>query len=39
MDNKCTLVADVFVIWAKDEQGVLRGFIARKDFKGLIPRS
>ena len=28
-------VADVFVIWAKDEQGVLRGFIARKDFKWL----
>ena len=28
-------VADVFVIWAKDEQGVLRGFIAREDFKGL----
>ena len=28
-------VADVFVIWAKDEQGVLRGFIARKDFIGL----
>jgi glutaryl-CoA dehydrogenase len=28
-------VADVFIIWAKDEQGVLRGFIARKDFKGL----
>ena len=28
-------VADVFVIWAKDEQGVLRGFIARKGFKGL----
>ena len=28
-------VADIFVIWAKDEQGVLRGFIARKDFKGL----
>ena len=28
-------IADVFVIWAKDEQGVLRGFIARKDFKGL----
>ena len=28
-------VADVFVIWAKDEQGVLRGFLARKDFKGL----
>ena len=28
-------VADIFVIWAKDEQGVLRGFIAKKDFKGL----
>ena len=28
-------VADVFVIWAKDEQGVLRGFIAKKGFKGL----
>ena len=28
-------VADLFVIWAKDEQGVLRGFIAEKDFKGL----
>ena len=28
-------IADVFVIWAKDEQGVLRGFIAEKDFKGL----
>ena len=31
-------VADVFVIWAKDEQGILRGFIARKDFKGLEPK-
>ena len=28
-------IADIFVIWAKDEQGVLRGFIARKEFKGL----
>lgn len=28
-------IADVFVIWAKDEQGVLRGFIAEKNFKGL----
>ena len=28
-------VADVFVIWAKDEQGVLRGFIAEKGAKGL----
>ena len=31
-------IADVFVIWAKDEQGVLRGFIARKEFKGLEAR-
>ena len=28
-------IADVFVIWAKDEQGVLRGFVAKKEFKGL----
>jgi glutaryl-CoA dehydrogenase len=28
-------IADVFVIWAKDEQGVLRGFIADKGTKGL----
>ena len=28
-------VADVFNIWAKDAQGVLRGFIAKKEFKGL----
>ena len=28
-------VADVLVIWAKDEQGVLRGFIAEKGSKGL----
>ena len=28
-------IADVFVIWAKDEQGVLRGFIARKEFTVL----
>ena len=28
-------IADVFVIWAKDEQGVLRGFIAEKGTKGL----
>ena len=28
-------VADVFVIWAKEAQGVLRGFIARKGCKGL----
>jgi glutaryl-CoA dehydrogenase len=28
-------LADVFVIWAKDPEGVLRGFIAEKDFEGL----
>ena len=28
-------IADVLVIWAKDEQGVLRGFIVDKDLKGL----
>jgi glutaryl-CoA dehydrogenase len=28
-------VADVLIIWAKDEQGVLRGFIAEKGDKGL----
>ena len=29
-------IADLFIIWAKDEQGVLRGFILeREDSKGL----
>ena len=28
-------IADIFVIWAKDEQGVLRGFIAEKDDKNI----
>ena len=28
-------IADVLVIWAKDEQGVLRGLIVEKDSKGL----
>jgi glutaryl-CoA dehydrogenase len=28
-------VADILVIWAKDEQGVLRGFLAEKGAKGL----
>ena len=28
-------IADVLVIWAKDEQGVLRGFIIDRDSKGL----
>lgn len=28
-------IADVFVIWAKDDEGEIRGFILEKDFKGL----
>jgi glutaryl-CoA dehydrogenase len=28
-------IADVFVIWAKDDNGDIRGFILEKDFKGL----
>tara|TARA_B100001142_G_C14348893_1_gene661190 strand:+ start:7223 stop:8380 length:1158 start_codon:yes stop_codon:yes gene_type:complete len=28
-------IADVLIIWAKDEQGVLRGFIVDSDCKGL----
>lgn len=28
-------VADVFVVWAKDEEGVVRGFILEKGWKGL----
>ena len=28
-------IADVLVIWAKDEQGVLRGFIVDRESKGL----
>ena len=28
-------IADVLVIWAKDEQGVLRGFIVERDCEGL----
>ena len=28
-------IADVLIIWAKDEQGVLRGFIVERDVKGL----
>ena len=28
-------VADVFVVWAKDEEGVIRGFILEKGMKGL----
>eukprot|EP01116_Phalansterium_solitarium_P010327 TRINITY_DN24_c0_g1_i1.p1 TRINITY_DN24_c0_g1~~TRINITY_DN24_c0_g1_i1.p1 ORF type:complete len:419 (+),score=35.61 TRINITY_DN24_c0_g1_i1:134-1390(+) len=28
-------IADVFVIWAKDDQGIIRGFILEKGMKGL----
>jgi glutaryl-CoA dehydrogenase len=28
-------IADVFVVWAKDEQNVIRGFLLEKGFKGL----
>jgi len=28
-------IADVFVVWAKDEQGVIRGYILEKGMKGL----
>jgi glutaryl-CoA dehydrogenase len=28
-------IADVFVIWAKDDEGLLRGFILEKGMKGL----
>jgi glutaryl-CoA dehydrogenase len=28
-------IADIFIIWAKDEQGILRGFIAEKGDKNI----
>jgi len=28
-------IADVFVVWAKDDEGDIRGFILEKDFTGL----
>lgn len=28
-------IADVFVVWAKDDDGVLRGFVLEKDMAGL----
>ncbi|HSP57439.1 MAG TPA: acyl-CoA dehydrogenase [Halomonas sp.] len=28
-------IADVFVIWARDEEGIIRGFILEKGMKGL----
>lgn len=29
-------IADVFVVWAKDEKGEIRGFILEKGMKGLM---
>jgi glutaryl-CoA dehydrogenase len=28
-------IADVFLVWAKDEEDAIRGFVLEKDFKGL----
>ena len=28
-------IADIFIVWAKDDQGIIRGFILEKDMKGL----
>jgi glutaryl-CoA dehydrogenase len=28
-------IADIFVVWAKDDQGIIRGFILEKGMKGL----
>ncbi|MCG8382629.1 MAG: acyl-CoA dehydrogenase [Gammaproteobacteria bacterium] len=28
-------IADVFIIWAKDDSGVIRGFVLEKDMEGL----
>lgn len=28
-------IADVFVVWAKDDEGVIRGFVLEKGMKGL----
>jgi len=28
-------IADVFIVWAKDDEGAIRGFILEKGFKGL----
>ncbi len=28
-------IADVFIVWAKDDEGVIRGFILDKEMKGL----
>jgi len=28
-------IADIFVVWARDDDGVLRGFVLERDFKGI----
>lgn len=28
-------IADVFIVWAKDDEGVIRGFVLEKEMKGL----
>ncbi len=28
-------IADIFIVWAKDDQGIIRGFILEKGMKGL----
>ena len=28
-------IADVFVVWAKDDEGAIRGFVLEKGWKGL----
>jgi glutaryl-CoA dehydrogenase len=28
-------IADVFIVWAKDDDGVIRGFVLEKDWQGL----
>ncbi len=31
-------IADVFIVWAKDDDGKIRGFILEKGMKGLTRR-
>ena len=31
-------VADVFVVWAKDDEGAIRGFVLEKGMAGLSRR-
>lgn len=29
-------IADIFVVWAKDQQGDIRGFVLEKEMEGLV---